>query len=251
MPADGPRCGSIVTAGALSMTLIAASAPAQGGPPLVTEDPGTPGAGRWEINLAGEGEEVASDRLLAAPVLDLNYGWGDRVQLKLEVPWVVSDPQMGKTRDGLGLWELGIKWRFLDRGPGGVQLSVYPQIELEGPGTNEAVAGDSSALALPLQAARAFGRLEMSAEVGYLVTEHERDKWFAGLATGVAMRPGLEVVGEVYGSRAEGPERRLTAFNLGFRLELADRLMLLAAAGRAFGSGGPDLTIYLGVQILQ
>ncbi|HVS61896.1 MAG TPA: transporter [Thermoanaerobaculia bacterium] len=236
---------------AISSALVGGLAFAQGGPPLVTEDPGTPGAGRWEINIAGEGEELDGDRWIAAPVLDLNYGLGDRIQLKLEVPWAVSDPRVGSTRSGLGLWELGVKWRFLDRGEEGLRVSVYPQVELPVPGTDETLVGDGSSLSLPVQAAQVFGKVEMSAEAGYLVVEGEEDGWFAGVAVGLAARPKLELVAEMYASWVAGAGHELTGFNAGIAFDLGDRLALLASAGRALTGEGPDLTAYLGVQILR
>jgi hypothetical protein len=36
----------------LLLLLTPLSAFAQGGPPMVTDDPGTPGDGHWEINIA-------------------------------------------------------------------------------------------------------------------------------------------------------------------------------------------------------
>lgn len=241
----------LALSGGLVIGLIASSVHAQGGPPLVTEDPGTPGAGHWEINIAAEHEEERGDRMTAVPVLDLNYGWGERIQLKLELPWLIEDPGSGRSRDGLGLWELGVKWRFMDGGPEGVRLSIYPQLEIEGPGTDEDVAGDDAALALPVQVAKAFGRLEVSAEAGYLLLENDANEWFAGVAAGVAVASGVEVLGEVYGSALGDSEGRFAAFNLGLALELSDGLILLASAGRAIDGQGPDRTAYLGVQVLR
>jgi hypothetical protein len=52
---------------------------AQGGPPLVTDDPHTPGAGKWEINHAVIGQHTPGQWEIAAPDLDINYGWGKNV----------------------------------------------------------------------------------------------------------------------------------------------------------------------------
>ena len=50
------------------------------GPPLITDDPGTPGDGRWEINLPITLEQTRSQRLFEAPLFDINYGLGERTQ---------------------------------------------------------------------------------------------------------------------------------------------------------------------------
>ena len=61
---------------------------AQGGPPMLTDDPGTPGDGHWEINTAVTTEQRPGERSSEPPLLDLNYGIGDRIQLKYEAAWV-------------------------------------------------------------------------------------------------------------------------------------------------------------------
>src|SRR5438105_2551565 len=73
---------------------------AQGGPPLITDDPGTPGSGHWEINLALTTEQTRRERLFALPLVDINYGLGERIQLKCETPWLLR--QGSGTLSGLG-----------------------------------------------------------------------------------------------------------------------------------------------------
>jgi len=66
----------------------------QGGPPMITDDPGTPGNGKWENNLAITFSHVPNEWSIDAPAIDLNYGWGDHVQLTLQggpVVWKRSD----------------------------------------------------------------------------------------------------------------------------------------------------------------
>ncbi len=46
---------------------------AQGGPPLITDDPGTPGHGHWEINLAVTAEKRGGARSYESPLLDINF----------------------------------------------------------------------------------------------------------------------------------------------------------------------------------
>jgi hypothetical protein len=74
----------------LILLSLPVSALAQGGPPMITDDPDTPGPGYWEINLAGITEKSQSERRYEAPTADINYGVGKRIQLKFEIPWVGS-----------------------------------------------------------------------------------------------------------------------------------------------------------------
>ena len=55
---------------------------AQGGPPLITDDPDTPGPGHWEINLAASRETNQSGTTVES-LADINVGVGRRLQLLL------------------------------------------------------------------------------------------------------------------------------------------------------------------------
>src|SRR5258708_32356450 len=105
---------SIASAAAcILLATVSGWAVAQGGPPMVTDDPGTPGAGKWEINLAALGARTRSGRgEVSAPDADINYGWGDRPQVRVDVPLrVMRVPGEGR-KSGLGAANLGRKRRL-------------------------------------------------------------------------------------------------------------------------------------------
>ena len=56
----------------------------QGGPPMITDDPGTPGNGKWENNLAIIIGHRPNETSIDLPEIDLNYGVGDQIQLTLQ-----------------------------------------------------------------------------------------------------------------------------------------------------------------------
>ena len=56
----------------------------QGGPPMITDDPGTPGNGKWEDNLAIIFAHRPNETSIALPEIDLNYGVGEHIQLTLQ-----------------------------------------------------------------------------------------------------------------------------------------------------------------------
>ena len=102
---------------------------AQGGPPFRTDDPDTPGNRHWEINIGVIGERNPGGGDYDVPNIDLNYGLGDRLQLKYEVPIAVHEtrPQPATATDpatsgsvigGLGESLMGVKWRFYEHHPG-------------------------------------------------------------------------------------------------------------------------------------
>ena len=101
---------------------------AQGGPPFRTDDPETPGNRHWEINFGWIGDRNPEAGAYQVPDFDINYGLGDRIQLKYEIPIAIEEtrPQParatipavpGQVIGGLGESLLGVKWRFYERHP--------------------------------------------------------------------------------------------------------------------------------------
>src|SRR6202453_4999190 len=109
--------------------LFAVTARAQGGPPFRTDDPETPGNKHWEINFGWIGDRNPAAGAYQVPDFDINYGLGDRIQLKYEIPIAIEETQPqpatpgqsavpGQVIGGLGESLLGIKWRFYEHHPG-------------------------------------------------------------------------------------------------------------------------------------
>jgi hypothetical protein len=113
----------------LPFAAIAWPAASQGGPPMITDDPETPGNGKWEINVASTLERHSGEHYLDFPAIDLNYGVGDHVQLKLEGAFVVLKKSGEGSLAGFGNALVGVKGRFLDEAKSGVSMSIYPQLE--------------------------------------------------------------------------------------------------------------------------
>ena len=108
---------------------IASRVFAQGGPPLLTDDPGTPGNRNWEINIASMRTVTLGEREIQAPLLDINYGWGDRIQLKYQLAYLFDGDSGGPYRGALGNSLMGVKWRFYQQSSaGGWNISTYPQL---------------------------------------------------------------------------------------------------------------------------
>ena len=95
-------------------------ASAQGGPPLLTDDPGTAEYKHWEINLAVLPEIRQDSRNFELPLADFNYGATDHTQLKFEIPLLAQWSDAGSHAE-LGDGNFGVKWRFVDQKTRGVQ----------------------------------------------------------------------------------------------------------------------------------
>jgi len=133
---------------------------AQGGPPMITDDPGTPGNGKWENNLAISFSHVPNEWSIDAPAIDLNYGWGDHIQLTLQGgPALLKRSEHGLI-GGVGGTEAAVKWRFLDEEKSGVDVSMFPRIifNVLHSSVRRGLAEDGTRFQIPFQAAKNLAR---------------------------------------------------------------------------------------------
>lgn len=106
----------------------------QGGPPMITDDTETVPKGRWEINTAFTIERGAGGRLFGTPLLDINYGFSEHAQLKIEIPWLILHRNGQRGISGLGNTNIGVRWRFRDEKKNQrIAMSIYPQIAFNNP----------------------------------------------------------------------------------------------------------------------
>ncbi len=239
---------------AAAAALGASLAFAQAGPPLLTDDPGTPGDGHWEVNFAWTSERTPGAHVDERPLVDVNYSIGERVQLKLEMPWLATG---GNTRGGDGFGEAlaGVKWRFYDAGERGWQLSTYPQVGFLMPGLHHSRLDDrGTSWLLPLEIRRDFGAVEAGAEVGRTFRSGAAGGgWIAGVAVGHAFGEAFELLAELHDESIDGVGHELAA-NIGARRMLSAHFVLLASVGRDLENGierRNTLLAYLGLQLLR
>ena len=145
---------------ALTFLLFATAAHAQGGPPFRTDDPESPGNQHWEINFGFIADRNPAAGAYQVPDFDINYGLGDRIQLKYEIPIAIEETraQPATANDlaqgatvigGLGESLLGIKWRFYEHHPHDPLIhnrfgtGLLPLLHRQAPTTPPAASGDS------------------------------------------------------------------------------------------------------------
>ena len=219
------------------------------GPPLITDDPGTPGPNRWELNVATTLEYGPSDYLLESPLLDVNYGVGERVQLKVECPWAWTAPVGHAPSGSLGNPVFGVKWRFLDQESNGIDLSVYPQFDFNPTIKREAAIFDrETEFLFPFEIAWSAGTWQVYGDVGFDWAIYESDIVWAGIAGQAEVADGFDVMAEVHVEVPTDASGAGVAANVGFTYDFNDTFTLLASGGTAAWTGGPDLLAYLGLQ---
>lgn len=114
----------------VAILCAACAASAQAAHPLVTEDTGTQGAGRWqlEVNAEWARERSGMEPFRAfLPAATLAYGFAETADLQVTLPWL-RERSGGETRRGALDTAIEVKWRFLESGP--LSLALMPGITL-------------------------------------------------------------------------------------------------------------------------
>ncbi len=227
---------------------------ADAGPPFLTNDPGTPGNGNWEINIAAMQTTVPGASIWQLPQLDVNYGLGERFQLTAEIPYVILNSTGQPQATGWGNANPGVKWRFFDQGESGWQISTFPMYQTGSSyeAHRKGIAVEGPRLFLPLEVARKVGWLSFDLEVGTYLPWHGDHEHIVGLVVGRQLSPRLELDGELYDDHVRGGAD-VTTLGVGGRYHLHRGFNLLFMAGRGLGGNSPgqvEFMGYLGIQIL-
>ena len=226
------RVGTLI----LFLAVVVGRTLAQAGPPFRTDDPETPGNKHWEINLGWIGDRNPAAGAYQVPDFDFNYGLGDRIQLKYELPIAIEENRVlpptsetqpvepGSVLAGLGQSLLGVKWRFYQHHPGDpwigrtpslvnktpasaeepvVDFSVgtYPQLSLNNPTSSvrRGVVASGPDFLLPLEANARFGPIRVDGEVGYhFGNQSLPQSWIRGMIVGHEFSDSTEAYAEIY-----------------------------------------------------
>ena len=229
----------------------AARAAAQGGPPYITDDPFTPGPKKWEINLAPTLERRPGQYVMQTPDFDINYGVGERIQLKVETAWIYCKFE-SQQRSAMDNVHVGVKWRFLDSKSAPFDVSTYPQFDFNAVTHTELGMLDrDTEFLLPIEVAKKVLSFQLVAEVGYNRVFDEADNWTYGMiVTHVIgnVNAGVELHRE---TAVDLSEDELIA-NIGAVIALPRGNNLLVSAGHTLrkpGADDPNVFAYLGLQL--
>jgi hypothetical protein len=254
--------------------LGAVSARAQGGPPFITDDPAPPGNHHWEINFGWIANHNPGQSYYEIPDVDMNYGWGDRIQLKWEQPLAAGTDANNSTGVGLGESLLGIKFRAYQHYIPGKEktddninfsIGTYPQVSLNTPAgsAQRGIVEPGPQYYLPMEVTTQLGWLALDGEVGrWIGNANAPDQWGRGLIAGHSFSDRFEAYTEVYDLQAinrigDQPKQRSFTLDLGGRqsLDRSNHVRLLFMGGRSIQTvtrtnGQPSWIAYVGVQLV-
>jgi hypothetical protein len=252
----------------------AVTAYAQGGPPFITDDPGTPGNRHWEINFGWIADHNPGAAYYQLPDIDMNYGWGDRIQLKYELPLAAATDENNTTRAGLGESLVGVKWRYFEHHTAGERksdenmtfsLGTYPQASINNPtsAVRRGIVENGPQYYLPVEFTAKLGPVDLNGEVGrWFGNRLVPSRWGRGLIAGHEFNERRELYVEIYDLQDANrigtvPKQRELTLDVGGRqtLDHTGHLRLLFMGGRGIQAvtrqnSEPNWIAYVGIQIL-
>ena len=218
---------------------------------MITDDPGTPGNGKFEINLAIAFERRPGETAFDAPAIDLNYGLGDRIQLTLQTAPVLLKRSEHGLIGGLGGTEAAVKWRFVDDQRSGVTMSMFPRVifNLSGSAARRGLAEEGTRFQIPLQFAKAFPGFDLDLEWGPLVGTVGPAQWIYGIVVAVDVTKTAALMAELHGTSRTNFSRDELAANIGVRQKLNDHCIFIGSLGHELRS--PEARAWVGYAGLQ
>ena len=222
---------------------------------MITDDPGTPGNGKFEINLAVAFERRPHEIAWDLPAIDINYGCGDRVQLTLQTAPVLLKRSDHGPIAGLGGTEAALKWRFLDEESDGISVSTFPRVifNVLQSSVRRGLAEDGTRVQSPIQVARKMGGIDLDFEFGPVLSSVGRSEWLYGIVSGVDISKTTELMVELHGTARTSFARDVLTVNAGIRQKLSDHYILIASLGHEVRSPEDEPLAfigYAGVQLL-
>jgi hypothetical protein len=236
------------------VTAVARIAFGQGGPPMITDDPGTPGTGKWENNFAIAFEHRPNETSIDVPAIDLNYGIGDHIQLTLQTAPVLLKRSGHGAIGGLGGTEAALKWRFFDQVTSGFDVSMFPRVifNVGQSSVRRGLTEDGTHFQIPFQAAKTFGRLQLDAEFGPRASTVGRSEWLSGIVCGFDLTKPTMLMAELHDESRMNFSRDVLTLNFGLRHEFTENYILIVSMGHEFRSPDQSTALigYFGTQFV-
>src|SRR6266850_759747 len=226
----------------------------QGGPPMISDDPGTPGNGKWENNFAIIFEHRPNETSIDVPQIDLNYGVGEHIQLTLQTAPVLLKRSGHGLIGGPGRTEAAVKWRFLDEATSGLDMSMFPRVifNVVQSSVRRGLAEDGTRFQIPFQMAKTFGRWHADVEVGPRARTVGRSEWLSGIVCGFDLAKPTMLMAELHDESRMNFSRDVLTLNFGLRHEFTENYVLIVSMGHGISSPGQPTAFigYFGMQFV-
>lgn len=227
-------------------------------PPLVVDDPSTPGCNQWEINVVADGDLSRDQKNWKLPLLDINYGVGDNIQLKYELPYLRSQSDALST-SAVGESEVGLKYMFYEIEQSKTQFAFYPQVSFvssSADAVNRGLVSPGKIVTLPLLMAARIGQttlgdVNLTANLGYNISTKDdiANSMSAAVGVGMPLIHRLSIMGELSTEQAltknsDDVREQDTRATIGMMGMVSKRFLLFGSLGHSLQASGSVEHLY-------
>lgn len=213
-------------------------------PPLATDDPGTPGTHKFEINFISFCDKTAGSKACENGI-DAAFGVGEKTQIRISKAQTRDANLTDPTIVGHGPTDLGVKYRFFDKN--GLQAAVFPSYQFDDASKVMNVDGtradsEGRSIYLPLIISKDLGKYTVVTNVARRqnLDHPENSSVFTSMSVGRAFGTKTRIMGEI-ASEKTGENRR-TDVRVGFvRIILPDHFSKYQTS--LFGSIGRSIKL--------
>ena len=197
--------------------------------PLITDDTGTQGAGKFQIEINGEygheeEDEVTENAMEIAAAL--SYGINDDIDVVLGIPYQyvrTEDQEETVDEDGLSDMSIETKWRFFEKD--GLGLALKPGVTLPTGDEKKGLGSGKASYSLVVITTKEAAPLTFHLNLGYTRNEYKleeddeanrKDIWHLSLASEIQVADNLTAVANIGTERNSDKESATNpAFILG------------------------------------
>ena len=205
------------TKGLIFVVPLFIACPSWAAHPLITDDTGTQGKGKFQLELNGQydsdkekSEDVSVKTTGGQTAATLSYGIVENVDLVLSMPYLwgkVKETQTGKKKgetfvyneDGIGDAAFEVKWRLFEKD--GFSLALKPGISFPTGDEDKGLGTGKLGGHIFLIGSKELGSWAFHANLGYIRNENNADEckdiWHASLATTYEVIKNLKLVADV------------------------------------------------------
>jgi len=225
----------------------------QGGPPMITDDPGTVDKGHFEINSGITVEHTNAESLFEFPFIDINYGVSGRQHINVEVPLVSRYVKGIGMQKGIGKFGFGTKFRFVDQEYAGIGISTHPACSfvLSNSAVDKGVIDEGSEFFIPIEFQKDFNRNVLGIELGRMINTRSQDLWTFGALYTREFNSQINPAVEINGNTNTNFNVTTLFLNIGARMTMTQNYKILLSAGKSIVLPKGEKDIYIGYFALQ
>lgn len=224
-----------------------------GAHPLITDDSGTQGAGKFQVELNGEYAKDGGDSTTEVSA-SVTGGISDNLDLVISAPYQFlrfRDEEGNRiTEDGISDIAVELKWRFYEKE--GFSLALKPGITFPTGDDEKGIGDGKAAYGAVLIATRELAPAIVHVNLGFTKNRSElRDIWHYSLSAEYEVNENLLLVGNV--GVESNPDRGSDTHPVfllgGLIYSLSDNVDIDFGIKTDLNNAGPDYTVLAGLAV--